>query len=199
MEKLYLEIPTIDREDEAFEYIDEFIENDSDIVGCNGLSRYRGHYQEWLNRLELESIPDIHNSNVPVRTFFLVRENDNKIVGMITLALGFNKRILSWSGNISYGIRPLERGKGYNNINLYLGLKVCQEYGMNDVLLTANSSNIPSVSTIRALGGVKVKEYFDEDEGYNVVRYNINVNKSVEENKDRFEKFVVSDEVLKAM
>ena len=199
MEKLFLEVPTLEREQEAFEYIDEFIENDSDIVGSNGLSRYRKNYQEWLNRLEMESIPEFCRDGVPSRTFFLIRENDDKIVGMITIYLGFNKRINDFSGNICYGIRPFERGKGYNNINLFLGLKVAQEYGMNNVLLTANKKNIASVSTMKSFGGVKVKDYFDEDEGYQIVHYVINVNKSLEENQERFENSISLDDIKRAI
>ena len=56
---------------------------------------------------------------VPARTYFLVRESDNKIIGMINIRLTLNKRLEECGGHIGYGIRPTERRKGYNKINLY--------------------------------------------------------------------------------
>ena len=40
MEKLYFEIPSIERKNEAIEYINEHYEYKSDINGSGGLNRY---------------------------------------------------------------------------------------------------------------------------------------------------------------
>ena len=45
---------------------------------------------------------------------------------MINIRLALNESLKKYGGNIGYCIRPVERGKGYNKINLYLGLKICQ-------------------------------------------------------------------------
>ena len=50
MEKFYLEIPSIDRKEEALDYLQEFIDYKSDINGSGGLNRLtKGmSYEEWL-------------------------------------------------------------------------------------------------------------------------------------------------------
>lgn len=125
MEKFYLEEPCIKRKSEAIAFINEFYEYKSDINGTGGLQRFLENYEGWLEKLENDytRIPD--EVRVPARTYFLIRSNDNKIVGMINIRLALNEHLKKFGGNIGYCIRPTERGKGYNKINLYLGLKVC--------------------------------------------------------------------------
>ena len=52
MEKLYFEIPSIERKNEAIEYISEHYEYKSDINGSGGLHRYLDNYEGWLDKLE---------------------------------------------------------------------------------------------------------------------------------------------------
>lgn len=40
MDKLYLEVPTIARKNEAYEFIQEFLDNNSSINGSGSLLRY---------------------------------------------------------------------------------------------------------------------------------------------------------------
>lgn len=49
---------------------------------------------------------------------------------MINIRLALNEKLRKFGGHIGYSICLTERGKGFNKINLYLGLKVCQEYGI---------------------------------------------------------------------
>ena len=130
MEKFYLEEPCIKRKNEAIAFINEFYEYKSDINGTGGLQRFLSDYEGWLEKLENDynRIPD--ETRVPARTYFFIRKNDNKIVGMINIRLVLNKSLKKYGGNIGYCIRPTERGKGYNKINLYLGLKICRNYGI---------------------------------------------------------------------
>ena len=127
MEKLYFEIPDISRKKDAIEYISEFYRYHSDINGSGGLDRYLDHYEGWLEKLEGDYTQEPNEERVPARTFFLVRETDRRIVGMINIRLALNERLSHYGGHIGYSIRPTERGKGYNKINLYLGLKLCVE------------------------------------------------------------------------
>ena len=56
-------------------------------------------------------------------------------------------------GHIGYSIRQSERGKGYNKINLYLGLKRLSEIGEKEALLDCEVDSKASSSTMIALGG----------------------------------------------
>ena len=124
---------------------------------------------------------------VPARTYFLVRESDNKIVGMINIRTALNKRLSKFGGHIGYGIRPTERGKGYNKVNLYLGLKVCDEYGIETVFMDADLDNPASWKTMEALGGIRINEYYNEDIKRIVVDYNIDVKNALEKYKEVYE------------
>ena len=127
MEKFCFEVPGIDRKEDAVAYIREFYEVGSDINGTGGLNRYLDHYESWLEKLKEDYNRQPGEEKVPARTFFLVRVNDHKIIGMINIRLALNERLKQFGGNIGYSIRPTERGKGYNKINLYLGLKFCEQ------------------------------------------------------------------------
>jgi len=184
MEKFYLERPSLKRKDEAIEYINEFYEHNSEINGSGGLDRYVNNYEEWLIKLEkdLKQIPS--EERVPAKTFFLVRESDNKIVGMINIRLCLNKRLREEGGHIGYSIRPTERRKGYNKINLYLGLIECQKHGIKEVLLDCDKNNLGSSKTMKALGGELLCEYLYED--IIAQKYSINVDKSIEKYKEKY-------------
>lgn len=190
MEKFYFEEPSIKREKEAIEYINEFYKYNSNINGSGGLQRYLNNYNEWLKKLDedYKRVPD--NNNVSTRTYFLIRKNDNKIIGMLNLRLVLNEKLKNDSGNIGYSIRPTERKKGYNKINLFLGLLKAHEYGLKEVLLSADTDNPASWRTIEALGGVKINEKFSEK--YNCIDkyYSINVNASINKFMEYYKNFI---------
>ena len=193
MEKFYFEIPSLKRKKEAIEFINEFYMFNSPINGVGGLHRYLDDYEGWLNKLEEDytRIPD--EEKVPARTYFLVREDEDedRIIGMINIRLALNKKLSKFGGHIGYGIRPTERGRGYNKINLYLGLKVCNEYGIENVFMDADLNNPASWKTMEALGGVRIREYCDS-EMYDstIVDYNIDVKKSLDTYKDIYEPYI---------
>ena len=188
MSVLYLEEPTMDREEEAIDYIREHYEYDSNINGSGGLDRYINNYKEWLLKLENDKtkIPD--ENRVPALTYFLIREEDNKIIGMINIRLTLNERLKKSGGNIGYGIRPTERQKGYNKINLYLGLQVCEKYGLDKVLLDADIDNPASWRTMEALGGKRIETYYDENDKRDCVKYEIDVEESLKNNEKTYAK-----------
>lgn len=179
----YLEKPTIERKKDAIDYISEFLKYESDINGTGLLDKYlkEESYENWLIYLSKVQNKDYAYSInfVPNRTFFLIREKDNKIVGMINIRLELNEKLKNSGGHIGYSIRPTERRKGYNKINLYLGLKKCFEYNIKDAWLDCVVSNLGSVKTIQALGGNLLKEDFSDKYGEVVQMYTINVIESL--------------------
>ena len=185
MEKLYFEIPGIARKDDAVEYIREFHEYGSNINGTGGLDRFTDNYDGWLEKLEQDYTREPDREKVPARTFFLVRDTDRRIVGMINIRFCLNERLSRCGGHIGYSIRPTERGKGYNRINLYLGLKVCAAHGIDRVFLDADLNNPASWRTMEALGGIRVREYYDDVYAHcTVVDYNIDVGKALKDHPE---------------
>ena len=181
MEKFYFEIPSISRKEDAIDYIREFLEYGSEINGAGRLHRFLDDYEGWLKKLDLDYIQVPNEERVPGRTYFLVRESDSRIVGMINIRLALNERLSHYGGHIGYSIRPTERGKGYNNINLYLGLKVCRKYGIEQIFMDADLENPASWKTMEAFGGVRIREYYDDVNAHcTVVDYNIDVSRALD-------------------
>jgi len=152
MERFYFEVPGIERKDEALAYINEFYEYKSNINGAGGLAKFLKDYEGWLRMSEAYALMNVNPRRCPAREFFLVRESDNRIVGMINIRIALNEKNKKYGGHIGYSIRPTERGKGYNNINLYLGLKVCNQYGIETVFMDADLDNPASWKTMEAFG-----------------------------------------------
>lgn len=128
--------------------------------------------------------------SVPTETFFLIRETDNKIVGMMNIRLALNEKVRNSYGTIGYGIRPSERRKGYNKINLYLGLLECQKRGMKKVMLSCDKGNLGSAKTIQHFNGVLENEYIGKDNNSTMQVYWIDVDSAIESKKDEFSLFV---------
>lgn len=89
------------------------------------------------------------------------------------------EEISKFAGHIGYGKRPLERGKGYAEIQLYLALQEAKKLGLKRVMITCDQTNIPSDRTIRALGGVFEKNGIDENKDNVENIYWIDVDKSL--------------------
>ena len=195
MEKFYLEMPSLERKEEAIEYINEFYKYDSQIHGTGGLDRKleKGiSFDEWLEESNKLTDKDYAYSKglVPANTYFLIREDDNKLIGMIDLRYELNDYLRNIGGHIGFSVRPTERQKGYNKINLYLCLLKAQEYGLDKVLITCADYNEGSRKTILSLGGVFEKNTFDEDDNEEMELYWIDVNDSIEKNKDKYKKIM---------
>ena len=188
MEKLKLNRPTKEYEEQAIEYINEFNEYNSEINGVGGLHRYLTDYDGWLLKLEQDRnmVPGSVSGRVPSETFMLVREFDNKLLGIINIRLMLNADLLNRGGHIGYGIRPTERRKGYNSYQLYLALRFCLNKGMDKVLITCIKDNVGSAKSIINAGGILENEVIDET-GIILQRYWIDVESSVKKLSRKYE------------
>lgn len=198
MEKIFLEVPTINRKLEALDYLRENIKYNSDLNGTGGMDRCLNEltYEEWL--LELERRNDIEYLNqinrCQSKTFFVVRENDNKIIGMINIRYNISDdKLKTWASHIGYGIRPTERKKGYAKIALYLGLLEFKKIGEKRILLVCNIDNIGSNKTILSLGGKLEKTELDKYDNIITNYYWINVDSSIEKYYESYKIYIKYD------
>ena len=185
MEKFYLEEPSQERKKDILDYLNEFVLYNSDVNGAGALDKILSgqSFEEALDRclnMKNEEYAKKYG-RCQSKTFLLIRKNDNKLIGMINVRWNLTEEMKRFGGNIGYGIRPTERRKGYNKINLYLALEKAKNINLNKVLLTADDSNIGSVKTILSLGG-KLENKIFSYENNNVLmgRYWIDVNKSLD-------------------
>lgn len=189
-EKFKLVIPTIKYKRKAIKYIKEHNKYNSRINGSGLLYEYINDYEKWLEKLEYERNIVADNVFVPNETYFLVRENDDKIIGMVNLRTELNERVKNSYGSIGYGIRPKERRKGYNKINLYLTLLECQRRGIKNVVLSCEKDNIASSKSMLALGAVFDKEIFNGIQKKFYDFYRIDVDYAVGAYKDIYGKYI---------
>ena len=127
------------------------------------------------------------------KTFLLIRENDNKIVGSINVRWNLNEEMLKFGGHIGYGIRPTERRKGYNKINLYLGMIEAKKLGLEKVMLDCDVDNIASDKTLKALGGNLERTEVDPYDGILTNVYWFNVDETICNYKDKYEQYIYTN------
>ena len=195
MERFYLEEPSLERKDEIIEYLDEFVKYNSNINGTGSLDKiYDGYtFEEALERcLNMKNEEYAKSINrVPGKTFLLIRKNDNKIVGTINIRWNLSEKMLEFGGHIGYGIRPTERRKGYNKIQLYLVLLEAQKLNLDKVMIDCSVDNLGSDKTIKALGGILERCELDESDNTMTNVYWINVDESTKKYKDEYSKYIM--------
>ena len=190
MEQFYLEIPSSKRKNEIIDYFDEFVMYNSDINGSGGLDKILSGYtfeqalDRCLNMRNEEYAKKL--GRCQAKTFLLIRANDNKIIGTINIRWNLTEKMKQFGGNIGYGIRPTERRKGYNKINLYLGLIEAQKLGLDKVMLDCDVKNLGSDKTILALGGILERTEVNPDDGILTNVYWIKVDESIKKYKEIF-------------
>lgn len=165
--ELTLELPRFKHKSEWLTTVAEFTAADTHITPYAltfGVSDYTAYlYAHNVYHIGTEIPPNY----VPSTAYFLML--DNRIVGAIDVRHRLNDNLLHVGGHIGYGIRPSERGKGYANRMLELGLEVCAQMGIHQVLLCCDASNTRSRQVILHNGGVLENEV--EANGDIVQRY----------------------------
>ncbi len=157
MEELILISPTLEYKEDALKFLEEIKQNDADsewaYAGMSELDKAIS-YEQWIKDKENESkginLPDGY---VPGSTFFTIRKNDNKIIGMVNIRHELNDFLLKYFGHIGQSIRPSERGKGYGKLQLIKACEKAQELGINNILVTCNELNMASSKTIESCMG----------------------------------------------
>lgn len=191
MDRLRLVVPDISRKDDAISYIQEFLDYGSEINGVGSLDRYLNDYEGWLEKLEVDRTMEPNENRVPADTYFLVRESDDRIIGMINIRHCLNENLRLVGGHIGYSVRPTERRKGYNKVNLYLGLLRCQELGIDEVLMDCDADNLGSAKTMQALGGRLVREWYEPNIYKTVLQdYVIDVDDSIKTYRKIYEPMI---------
>ena len=152
MEQFYLEIPSLKRKKDITDYINELVIYNSEINGIEVFAKILEGYtfEEILEHcLNLEDEAYAKKlGKAQMKTFLLIRKQDDKVVGALNIRWNLPEKMKQFGGNIGYGIRPTERRKGYNKINLYLGLIEAQKISLDKVKLVCDASNLGSIRTM---------------------------------------------------
>ena len=152
-------------EKQVMDYRQEFIEcGEKEINGSSGLQEY-DNYDDWLQKTVVEKDIECSLTDTSATVYFLFRKDDSKIIGSIKLRHHLTEELLKDGGNIGYGVRPSERGKGYGTMILSLVLEKAKQLGLNKVMISCNKDNRASAHVAIRNGGILAGEGFDKDEG----------------------------------
>lgn len=174
MEDIYLTAPAKAFEKEIQSYKEEFLQTSKEIEGSSYLTSF-ATAAEWLENLRLhESWETVPPERIPGLEFLLVREKDQRILGMSNLRLGLNEYLTNFGGHIGYSIRPNERRKHYGIRLLQLTLDKAKDAGLEKVLITCKDTNTASARIIEHNGGV-LEDKREDEKGRLMRRYWVEV------------------------
>ena len=139
--------------------------------GTGALRRFEDP-RDWIAYSDsLKDPRTVPQGKVPSTQYMLVREEDQKIVGMIQIRHCFNPYPEKYGGHIGYSVAPSERRKGYAAQMLKMVLPKCRELGLDRVLITCIRGNEGSRRTILKNGGVYESTVHEPEEDVDLERY----------------------------
>ena len=152
-------------------YRQEFLACGDSMDGTHGLRNIEDP-TEWIEHCVLyKDSLTVPRGRVPATQYIFVREEDDKIVGMLQIRHCFNDYLEKYGGHIGYSVAPSERRRGYASQMLKAALPKCRELGMDKVLITCIDHNEGSRKTILANGGVYESTVYEPDEKLSLERY----------------------------
>ena len=171
--------PTIEYKKQIEEYRREFLEAGGSMDGCGSLRRFEDA-RDWLAQVEAfkhpETVPD---GLVTSTQFVYVREEDEKIVGMIQIRHYLNDYLRDYAGHIGYSVCPGERRRGYATQMLRETLPYCRELGIDNVMISCLNDNEASRRVILKCGGVYDSTVYEADRDRYLERYIIDLTKDI--------------------
>lgn len=161
--------PTAELKEQAIDFRQEFFDHDEMIINGSELLDKTDDYDEWLKAVTANTKMETVNPNwVVTDTFFAVDET-NRMIGIIDLRHTLND-FLKDLGNCGYSVRPSERRKGYATEMLRQLTKIATNVGMNELHLSVERDNEPSVRTIKYNGGIYERSFKFEGEDADIYK-----------------------------
>ena len=159
MPKMHLVKPDMRYDASIQAFRKEFLEAGDSMDGTAHL-RHWDTTQAWLAKLD------------PLEVQYLfVREEDEKVCGMLQIRTHLNAYLERYAGHIGYCVAPSERRQGYAREMLRLSLEKCRKLGITDVLICCLRENEASRRTILACGGTYESRVREPESGEEIERY----------------------------
>lgn len=160
-----LVIPSNEYKQQVLDYRKEFIENGDDLAGTSYLREY-DIYEDWLKFVLDNEKNSTKHTEVTANVYLAIREDDNKLVGILNIRHKLNEYLYNYGGHIGYSVRRIERKKGYAKEMLKIALKKCKDINIEDILITCDAENTASIKTVKSCGGTLENKV---NNGYNVI------------------------------
>ncbi|MFW6030430.1 MAG: GNAT family N-acetyltransferase [Halanaerobiales bacterium] len=149
---LYIKRPTLDDEKEFIDMMSDWEQSKERIVP-GIIKNYLPDYKAFLGLLDnCHNGIGLNKTQVP-STLYIFKEENNKILGAISIRHYLTEELKKYGGHIGYGIRPSERNKGYATIMLKLALEKAKELNIGKVMIHCDDDNLASSKIIIKNGG----------------------------------------------
>lgn len=153
-----LVIPAPEHEAQALDFKQDFFEHDETVINGSEMLDCMDSYADWLSHITRNAHAETVSPDwVLTDTFFAMDEAD-RIVGIIDLRHELKGFLVDF-GHAGYSVRPSERRKGYATAMLQLLKAHAKACGMDQLQLSVERSNAPSVKTIIRSGGVLQRSF----------------------------------------
>ena len=163
--------PTMEYEKEIRAFRQEFLISGGSMDGGLSLKRTE-NIADWIKLAEDCSKAETCPAKlVPQTQFIYVREDDNKVIGVIQIRHYLNEYLEKYAGHIGYSVCPSERRKSYATKMLRDALPECEKLGLRKVLVCCLDDNEGSRKTIVNNGGVYESTVYEPNSKVNLERY----------------------------
>lgn len=157
--ELKLVSPKISMEQAYLDFIADWKASGEEVVPFSS-RLVQGDYGGWLEDIQMIEKGPLGKQNrlvpehvvVPSHFYFLV-DAQGAIIGAADIRHYLNAYLISYGGQIGYGVRPSRRKEGYGTRLLAMALRKAGEFGLSRVLLTSYKSNTAATKIIIANGG----------------------------------------------
>ena len=157
--------PTMEYDQQIQAFRREYLKYGESMDGSSSLRKFE-KTQEWLDQIEALTTQYIY-----------VREEDDKVVGVIQIRHRFNEFLEKYAGHIGYCVCPSERRKGYATQMLSRVLPECKRLGIDDVLVCCLADNEASRRTILSNNGIYESKVFEPRSQSWIERYGIHLSR----------------------
>ena len=152
-------LPKEDDEKEIKELLEEYFRNgEREVIICQDI--LLDDFAKWVSYMKTNAN---EGNNDWGKSLLLLCLKESRLIGILCIRYCLTKELEKQYGNIGYSVRPSERNQGYATKMLQFGLKVCEENGMDRVILGCHSDNMASVSVIKKCGGSYAYSLWEAD------------------------------------
>lgn len=163
-DNIKLVVPILEHKKIALDFKNEFFAYGEKIINGSEMLDQIESYEQWLAGVTNNKSKDTVDANwVLTDTFFAIREDDNKLIGIIDLRHSLNE-LLKDFGHIGYSVRPTGRGKGYATNMLKEVIQIARKANIMTLQLSCMKLNVPSNKIIINNGGKYERDFEYESE-----------------------------------